>query len=112
MFVPFGSIANINPRLGLYHFATTDLPGDAVAPELDDRNAARALKSDIEFTGEDLSGGAGVTEDTMGRYLAYLIATGFLQAPPSSGNKKLPVVQISPEQKTALRQVGGRGGLV
>ncbi|RYP01687.1 hypothetical protein DL764_006150 [Monosporascus ibericus] len=88
--------------LGLFHFATTDLPADTVAPELDDKNAAQALKSDAEFTGEDPSRGAGVTEDIMGLYLAYLVAVGFLQAPSAAGKKPLPSVQISPEQKTAL----------
>ncbi|KAI5927913.1 L-aminoadipate-semialdehyde dehydrogenase-like protein large subunit [Camillea tinctor] len=98
--------------LGLFHFATADLPGDTIAPELDDRNAAQALKSDAEFSGEDLSQGAGVTEDTMGHYLAYLVAIGFLQPPPAAGKKALPAVEVSPEQKTALLRVGGRGSLV
>jgi L-aminoadipate-semialdehyde dehydrogenase len=33
-------------RMPLYHFATTDLPADTIAPEMDDRNAATALRSD------------------------------------------------------------------
>ena len=41
----------------LYHFATTDLPADTVVPEMDDINAAAALKPDTQFTDEDLSSG-------------------------------------------------------
>lgn len=98
--------------MGLFHFATDDLPADTIAPELDDRNTAQALKLDSELTGEDRSQGAGVTEDIMGQYLAYLTAVGFLQAPTSPGKKALPSVVISPEQKAALLRVGGRGALV
>ena len=36
--------------LPLYHFVTTDLPADTRAPELDDRNAAEALKRDEGWT--------------------------------------------------------------
>ncbi|ORY56133.1 L-aminoadipate-semialdehyde dehydrogenase-like protein large subunit [Pseudomassariella vexata] len=98
--------------LGLFHFATTDLPAETIAPEMDDKNAVQALKSDSEFTGQDLSRGAGVTEEIMGQYLAYLVAIGFLEAPAASGKKQLPKVDINPEQKNALRSVGGRGSLV
>jgi hypothetical protein len=52
-------------RMPLYHFATTDLPADTIAPEMDDRNAATALRSDEVFTGEDLSAGGSVDEDTI-----------------------------------------------
>ena len=83
-----------------------------MVPELGDANAAGALRADAAFTGEDLSAGAGVTEDLMGRYLAYLVAVGFMPAPPGPGKQPLPDVRISPEQKTALLRVGGRGGLV
>ncbi|PQE26209.1 L-aminoadipate-semialdehyde dehydrogenase large subunit protein [Rutstroemia sp. NJR-2017a BBW] len=68
----------------LYHFATTALPADTIAPEMSDTNAATALKSDARFTHQDLSAGACVDEEIMG----------------------------SPEQKIALLRVGGRGALV
>ncbi|KAG0646154.1 nonribosomal peptide synthetase [Hyphodiscus hymeniophilus] len=95
----------------LYHFATTDLPADTIAPELDDVNAAAALKADAQFTGEDLSAGGSVDEEIMGRYLAYLAGIGFM-ASPSGNGEALPQIKISPEQKIALMQVGGRGALV
>ncbi|EKD12750.1 L-aminoadipate-semialdehyde dehydrogenase large subunit [Drepanopeziza brunnea f. sp. 'multigermtubi' MB_m1] len=96
----------------LYHFATTDLPGDTIAPEMADANAAVALKSDAQFTGEDLSAGGFVDEPIMGRYLAYLVGIGFVCAPPTKGKKTLPEVGISEAQKAALLRVGGRGALV
>lgn len=96
----------------LYHFATTDLPADTIAPELSDVNAAAALKIDADFTGEDVSAGGFVDEEIMGRYLAYLIGVGFLQAPQGKGTKSLLQAQIGDEQKEALLKVGGRGALV
>ncbi|RAL64358.1 hypothetical protein DID88_001834 [Monilinia fructigena] len=62
----------------LYHFATSDLPGDTIAPEMDDTNATISLKADAEFTGEDLSSGGHLNEEIMGIYLAYLAGIGFL----------------------------------
>jgi L-aminoadipate-semialdehyde dehydrogenase len=92
----------------LYHFATTDLPGDTIAPEMDDVNAAAALEADARFTNEDLSAGGAVNEEIMGSYLAYLTGIGFLKLPPNGG---LKAAEISKEQKQALLSVGGRGAL-
>lgn len=96
----------------LYHFATTDLPGDTIAPEMADRNAAAALKADAVLTGEDKSAGAAPTIDILGNYMSYLVAIGFLRAPEGEGEMKLPEVKIGEEQKAALVRVGGRGALV
>lgn len=96
----------------LYHFATTDLPGDTIAPEMSDINATTALKSDIQFTNQDVSAGGFVDEEIMGRYLAYLVGIGFVGRPGKEGVKKLPDVRIGEEQKAALLRVGGRGALV
>lgn len=96
----------------LYHFATTDLPADTIAPEMSDSNTARSLVADAhKFTGEDLSAGTSVDEDIIGRYLAYLVGVGFLPA-PGIGKRELPSMTISAEQKAALLRVGGRGALV
>lgn len=92
----------------LYHFATTDLPGDTIAPEMDDVNAAVALSSDARFTNEDLSAGGFVDEGIMGKYLAYLVGIGFLKAPAAG---RLKPAEISKAQKQALLSVGGRGAL-
>ena len=92
-----------------YHFATTDLPGNTIAPEMSDINAAMSLISDAQFTGEDLSGGGYVDEEIMGRHLAYLAGIGSLKLPNEKGRRGLLRVKISPEQKPALLAVGGRG---
>ena len=99
-------------RMALFHFVTSNLPQDTIAPELDDRNAARSLKLDAEFTGEDCSQGSGVSEETMGNCVGYLTAVGFLSRPRSRGNIAIPDYHISCEQREALLRVGGRGALV
>jgi len=97
--------------LGLYHMVTGDLPANSKSVELDDRNAAAALRTDKARTGQDLSGGSAVTEDIVGVYLSYLIARGFMPKPTTQGTKSLPSVHISKEQMQALEKVGGRGGV-
>ncbi len=101
----------------LFTFVANDLPSNTRAPELDDSNAEAALYVDSEWTGEDVSAGSGVTKDTIGRYLSYLVATGFLPSPrletaQDTGRpvKALPKVAVSDMQKKALQSVGGRGG--
>jgi L-aminoadipate-semialdehyde dehydrogenase len=96
----------------LYHFATTDLPGDTIAPEMSDLNAAAALRADAAFTGEDLSAGSSPTINVLGNYIAYLTSIGFLPKAEGAGTSKLPGLKISEDQKAALLRVGGRGALV
>ncbi|SLM34666.1 l-aminoadipate-semialdehyde dehydrogenase large subunit [Lasallia pustulata] len=96
----------------LYHFVTGDLPATTIAPELDDANAVAALRADADWTGEDVSGGAAVTKETMGLYLSYLVAVGFLPAPEGGQGRLLPEVRLGEEQRRALGGVGGRGMLV
>ncbi|KIW72910.1 L-aminoadipate-semialdehyde dehydrogenase [Phialophora macrospora] len=99
----------------LFTFVANDLPSDTRAPELDDSNAERALYEDAEWTGEDVSAGAGVTKREVGLYLAYLVEIGFLPRPASKGGdaavKALPPVKVGEEQREAMKRVGGRGGL-
>lgn len=115
---PFFFVANLIPRMPLFTFVANDLPSNTRAPELDDTNAEQALYADREWSGEDVSAGTGVTKNTIGLYLAYLVATGFLPSPPTNASKAtrnpgkaLPAVKVSEEQKRALLQVGGRGAL-
>lgn len=96
--------------LPLYHFVTADLPSNTKAPELDDVNAAAALRADAAWSGIDASAGAGVTEELVGLYASYLVQTGFLPSPTIAGARPLPAVEISEEQKKTLLNVGGRGG--
>lgn len=104
----------------LFTFVANDLPSNTLAPELDDRNAEASLYEDAKWTGEDVSGGSGVTKNIIGHYLAYLVAVGFLP-PPTKGRevngharmpssmKMLPRVSVTDDQKRALANVGGRG---
>lgn len=91
---------------------TADLPTNTRAPELDDTNAATALRADAKWSGKDVSQGSAVTEELIGLYLSYLINVGFLSTPTMAGEKPLPKGSISDSQKAALGAVGGRGGQV
>jgi len=97
--------------LPLFHFVTGDLPANTVAPELDDRNAATALRSAGGLSAEEekdpLVAGA-VTLDVAGRYLAYLVATGFMPAPEGKGEREVPKLELGEEKLTALAALGGR----
>ena len=95
--------------LPLYDMVTSDLPTSTKAPELDDSNATALLAIDAQATGEDVSSGAAVTEDTVGVYLSFLVATGFLRPPHRKGSKALPNMTLSEEQQEDLATVGGRG---
>lgn len=91
-------------------FVLEDLPSSTKAPELDDRNTVTALKKYATWTKEDFSAGAGVSVETMGIYLAYLVAIGFMPAPGKKGEVALPEITLSEEAKKSLKAVGGRGG--
>jgi L-aminoadipate-semialdehyde dehydrogenase len=97
--------------LPLFHFVTGNLPADSIAPELDDANAAAVLAASRTARGEaeqpltDM----GVTIETIGVYLAYLIAAGFLPPPPSAGSRQIPESRLSKEAILALTTAGGRG---
>lgn len=79
--------------LPLFHFVTGDLPANTLAPEMDDRQALAALKLYKEgSSGDDTP----LTVDvrTIGQYLAYLVAIGFLPS-PGKGEHQLPEVDVS-----------------
>jgi L-2-aminoadipate reductase len=103
---------DVHALMPLYHFVTADLPSSTKAPELDDANTTAALFADKAWTGEDHSKGSSVTEDTMGIYLAYLVAVGFLPAPTEKDKRQLPAITLTAETREAQKAVGGRGGLV
>ncbi|KAL9623707.1 MAG: hypothetical protein Q9160_001937 [Pyrenula sp. 1 TL-2023] len=97
----------------LHTFVSNDLPSNTRAPELDDANARAALKADAALTKEDVSEGCGVEEETVGLYLAFLVAIGHVPPPEGTlvaqAKKALPSLKISEEQVKALESVGGRG---
>ncbi|PGH27777.1 L-aminoadipate-semialdehyde dehydrogenase [Polytolypa hystricis UAMH7299] len=94
--------------LPLFHLVAGDLPANSIAPELDDRNAAAALRAAGAQEEDPLAAGA-LTIDTIGRYLAFLVAVGFLPPPPQKGERELPSGSLSAERIAAMANLGGRG---
>ncbi|CAK7214666.1 putative NRPS-like protein biosynthetic cluster [Sporothrix bragantina] len=94
--------------LPLFHFAVGDLPGNSIAPELDDRQTQAALSLyDAASKPEDNT----VSLATLGTYLAYLVASGFLPAPPTSlplGATPLPQLSEAALKTIAAAHFGGR----
>jgi L-aminoadipate-semialdehyde dehydrogenase len=100
-----------NALLPLYHFVTGDLPADTKAPELDDQNAAQALKKDEAWTKQDWSQGGAVTEDTVGTYISYLIELGFMPKPEKKGVRELVMSTLTDAMREGMKLVGGRRGV-
>ncbi|KAL9058797.1 MAG: hypothetical protein Q9162_001521 [Coniocarpon cinnabarinum] len=106
--------------LPLASWVLADLPGSTKAPELGIENTLAALRADSNsLSGIDGSRVAvepsrrmRVTEEDVGRYLAYLVAIGFIPAPePGRGSRALPHLDLSPDQVKEARRVGGRGAV-
>jgi L-2-aminoadipate reductase len=83
-----------NALFPLLHFVLDDLPANTKAAELDDTNA-QALATNA---GE--AAGAGVQDQEMGRYLAWLVRAGYLAPPTAKGEKALP--ELKGEALTAM----------
>ena len=94
--------------LPLFHMVVNDLPGNSVAPELDDRQTQAALALyDAASKPEDNT----VSLSALGHYLAYLVASGFLPAPPASlplGAAPLPQLSEAVLKTIAAANFGGR----
>ncbi len=73
--------------LPLFHLVAGNLPADSIAPELDDSNAAAVLRKDSAGR-EDTLADYGVTTETAGVYLAYLVAIA--SCLPLQGGTELP----------------------
>ena len=94
--------------LGLYHMVTGDLPEATKAPNLNDRNAQKVLQKDEATTGKKTP--QSVSEEAVGKYLAFLVNRGWMPKPAGKGKKELPGVELLAKQVEALSLVGGRGG--
>jgi L-aminoadipate-semialdehyde dehydrogenase len=95
----------------LYHFCINDLPATTRAPELDDRNAVKILKTDAEYwTGIDESAGYGISREGVGRFLRYLAEIKFVSWPSGRG-RALPEINLRAMQIQAAGAMGGRGGV-
>lgn len=94
--------------LRLFHFVIGDLPGDTIAPELDDTSAAASIRLYQGETkkNEDVLTSSVISVQTLGMYLAYLIAVGILPPPSGdNGDKSLPKLSGN---LSALDHFGGR----
>jgi L-aminoadipate-semialdehyde dehydrogenase len=91
----------VHSLLPLFDMVTNNLPTSSIAPELDDSNSTAIL----QHFGDSIQENA-VTEDHIGRYLAYLVSIGFL--PPPRGKRGRPLPHC-PIPLTDLTMLGGRG---
>lgn len=98
----------LHALLPLFDFVVGDLPGNSIAPELDDANAMAALKL-YEKEPSVLEASNAVNVHALGTYLAYLVAIGFLPPPPAdSGKSPLPKLDAASSQILAAGHFGGR----
>ncbi|KND94938.1 L-aminoadipate-semialdehyde dehydrogenase large subunit [Tolypocladium ophioglossoides CBS 100239] len=99
--------------LPLFHFVVGDLPADTIAPELDDTNAASSLRLYATGAGEehdDPLAASAVSIQTLGTYLAYLVAVGFLPPPTEKGERQLPQLDAERLRSVAAGVREGFGG--
>ena len=89
-----------NALFPLLHFVMDDLPTSTKSPELDDSNMKALLSPHTSRTNGT------VDEELMGKYLAWLVAAGFLPSPNSpDAEKSLPAIAST----SVIRAVGRSG---
>lgn len=89
-----------NALFPLLHFVLDDLPTSTKAPDLDDTNTTNLLQSHSQQLNMTVS------DDLMGKYLAWLVGAGFLPPPSApSPEKVLP----SLENVGAIKAAGRTG---
>ncbi|PWN25115.1 large subunit of L-aminoadipate-semialdehyde dehydrogenase [Jaminaea rosea] len=77
-----GASEEDNALFPLLHFVLDDLPSSTKSPELDDRNTQALLDSFDEGLGnEAVKAGMGMSEGLVAKYLAWLVAVGYLPKP-------------------------------
>jgi L-aminoadipate-semialdehyde dehydrogenase len=89
-----------NALFPLLHFVLDDLPTSTKAPELDDTNTALLLAPHTSQPNSTVS------DQLMGKYLAWLVGAGFLPSPSSAPMKLLP-----PLAHHGVIKAAGRSGL-
>ena len=96
--------------LPLFHFVMGDLPTNSIAPELESANVTAALRLYGKKTmGCECSMAASAVDvQTLGMYLAYLVAVGFLPAPKEKGECKLPRLDGTILEALSVGRLGGR----
>jgi L-aminoadipate-semialdehyde dehydrogenase len=95
--------------LPLYHLAVTDLPNDSKSPALGSRNMRSVVQAYAALAKDRVADK--VTEELVGKYLAYLVKIGFIEPPVGGKGMPLPTVEISAAQREALTKLGGRGAV-
>ena len=91
--------------LPLFDWVTDNLPRDTVSPPLLDENARKVLHADDP--NYDLKVQSQVTQETVGKYLAFMVAIGFINPPREIGKGgPLPKIDLSEAQKEALGRAG------
>ncbi|GAA6017490.1 hypothetical protein JCM11491_006841 [Sporobolomyces phaffii] len=89
-----------NALFPLLHFVLDDLPTSTKAAELDDTNTVQLLR------GAGQAETVTVDDEQVGRYLAWLVAAGFLDLPPregADGVRSLPELEL---QSGGARAIG------
>lgn len=99
-----------NALFPLLHMVLEDLPENTKAPNLDDRNAVKSLKKDIEWSSEDVSQGKGATGEQVGIYISFLRKVRFLPAPSHKGEVELPAIELSQQQLELVASGAGARG--
>ncbi|KAI0073638.1 L-aminoadipate-semialdehyde dehydrogenase large subunit [Panus rudis PR-1116 ss-1] len=90
-----------NALFPLLHFVLDDLPTSTKAPELNDANMRALLAPHVKQTS------ATVDDELMGKYLAWLVAVGFLPS-PSLPNPEKPLPQLA---NASVAKAVGRSGM-
>ncbi|GAA6012736.1 hypothetical protein JCM10207_005345 [Rhodosporidiobolus poonsookiae] len=93
-----------NALFPLLHFVLDDLPTSTKAAELDDSNTVALLQA----AGQPDA--VTVDDDQMGRYLAWLVAAGFLETPPKVGEqgvRPLPQLELGAGGAKAIGRSSG-----
>lgn len=92
--------AQDNALFPLLHFVLDDLPTSTKSAELDDANTKLLLGN------EDGPLTATVSNELLGRYLAWLVSVGFLPPPSNTAGASLPEVRSS---SGSIKAVGRSG---
>ena len=102
--------------LPLFHFVVGDLPANTVAPDLNDTNAGKVLRQYNKQAGGDATANPlarnDLDEHTLGTYLAFLVAIGFLPQPQDKAARALPRLEGEMTKTLVLDRVGGRSAKV
>jgi L-aminoadipate-semialdehyde dehydrogenase len=90
-----------NALFPLLHFVLDDLPTSTKAAALDDTNTVALL----EKAGEKAA--VTIDDEQMGKYLAWLVAAGFLDLPEAKGARQLPQLDLGAGGAKAIGRSSG-----